>query len=38
MANIAAYSGLRWDELIALTVVQVNLVPGSSPSTARWLR
>ena len=36
MASTAAYSGLRWGELTALTIGQIDQAPGaSSPWTAR---
>ena len=35
MANTAAYSGLRWGELAALTIPQVDQAPVSSRWTAR---
>jgi integrase len=39
MANTAAYSGLRWGEIAAVTVPQVDTAPpASSPWTARWSR
>jgi hypothetical protein len=38
MVNTAAYSGLRWGELVAFTNAQVDPNPGSSTSTARSSR
>ena len=38
MANPAAYSGLRWGELSALTIPRSERIPVSSPSTARSSR
>jgi integrase len=35
MANTAAYSGLRWGEIAALTVPQVDTAAASAPCTAR---
>ena len=38
MVNAAAYSGLRWGEMTALTVHQVDAAPVSSTWTERWSR